>query len=380
MIVRSSRFALIATSMLLVAASISAIPQASAQPRKTLEQVQAEVRELETQAETASENVSAAQIELASVTLRLKVSQVEVSRAKQRADVVLVMTGQMAAKAYMSGGGGIESSVGLLLAESPTDFLDQLIAVQQVARSQNTMLTTARSAQLQLAQAEAQLAQEQAQAAAASEKMTRQRDEINRTMAAAKLLLAQLQASDRARLDAIAAQERAASAAAASVARKAQDATPVSNSGVSRPGGGAGSDPLSDGAGSGSGSGGSPNAARGLAAVRYALTQVGKPYSYSANPPNSWDCSKLTAAAWAAAGVSLTPVSYVQANEVKRISTTELRPGDLLFYFNGAHHVAMYIGGEKIVEAASPEHGVWVTTAWNSWSSAHFSFAGRPIG
>jgi len=76
--------------------------------------------------------------------------------------------------------------------------------------------------------------------------------------------------------------------------------------------------------------------------------------------------------------VSLTPVSYAQANQVRRVSTDQLRPGDLLFYFNGAHHVAMYIGGGKIVEAASPEHGVWVTDAWNSWSRAHFSFAGRP--
>lgn len=380
MIVRSSRLALIATSMFLVAASVSAVPQASAQPRKNLEQVRAEVRELETQAETASENVSAAQIELASVSLKLRVSRAEVSRAKQHADLILVMAGQMAAKAYMSGGGGIESSVGLLLAENPTDFLDQLIAVQQVARSQNTMLTTARSAQLQVAQAEARLAQEQAQAAAASETMIRQRDEINTTMAAAKLLLAQLQASDRARLDAIAAQERAASAAAASAAQKAQDATPPSNNSVSRASGGTDSEPRSDGAGTGSGSAASPSAARGIAAVRYALAQVGKPYSYSASPPNSWDCSKLTAAAWAAAGVSLTPVSYAQANEVRRISTDELRPGDLLFYFNGAHHVALYIGGGNIVEAASPEHGVWVTTAWNSWSSAHFSFAGRPVG
>ena len=40
--------------------------------------------------------------------------------------------------------------------------------------------------------------------------------------------------------------------------------------------------------------------ARGRAAVQYALSQVGDPYSYSANPPSSWDCSKLTAAAWGA--------------------------------------------------------------------------------
>ena len=119
---------------------------------------------------------------------------------------------------------------------------------------------------------------------------------------------------------------------------------------------------------------------RAMAAAAGPLSQVGDPYSYSANPPSSWDCSKLTAAAWGQAGVSLTAVSYAQANQVRRISTSELRPGDLLFYFRGAHHVAMYIGGGRLVEAASPEHGVWVTDLWNSWSSAHFSFAGRPAG
>jgi hypothetical protein len=40
----------------------------------------------------------------------------------------------------------------------------------------------------------------------------------------------------------------------------------------------------------------------------------------------------------------------------------------------------MYIGGGRIVEAASPSKGVWVTSLWNSWSSSHFSFAGRPVG
>ena len=115
--------------------------------------------------------------------------------------------------------------------------------------------------------------------------------------------------------------------------------------------------------------------------VSYALAQVGKPYSFAAQPPNSWDCTKLTAAAWAQVGVRLTPYSYVQAQEVQRISPDELQPGDLLFFFkNGAHHASMYIGGGMIVEASSPSTGVRVTDVWNSWNVAHFSWAGRPYG
>jgi cell wall-associated NlpC family hydrolase len=261
----------------------------------------------------------------------------------------------MAAQAYMSGSSGMESSFGLLLADDPVNFLEEATAVQQAARRQSSTLRSAQVAQLKLAQAEARLAQQQAAAAAATERMKKHRAEINASVAETEKVLSQLQAQERARLAAKAAAERASSAAAARAA--------LSSAGQS----------------SGSSYDG-PASGRAAVAVRYALSQVGDPYSYSANPPSSWDCSKLTAAAWRAAGVSLTPLSYAQANQVRRISTSELQPGDLLFYFRGAHHVSMYIGGGRIVEAANPSKGVIVSDLWNSWNRSHFSFAGRPVG
>lgn len=45
--------------------------------------------------------------------------------------------------------------------------------------------------------------------------------------------------------------------------------------------------------------------AKGHRAVRYALAQLGKPYLFAAAGPNAFDCSGLTMAAWAAAGVAL---------------------------------------------------------------------------
>jgi len=44
---------------------------------------------------------------------------------------------------------------------------------------------------------------------------------------------------------------------------------------------------------------------QGVAAVQYALAQLGKPYVWAASGPDSFDCSGLTMAAWAAAGVAL---------------------------------------------------------------------------
>lgn len=120
-------------------------------------------------------------------------------------------------------------------------------------------------------------------------------------------------------------------------------------------------------------------AGKAAIAVQYALSQLGKPYSYSANPPSSWDCSKLTAAAWGEAGVQLTAYTYTQVTECNPVDRAALEPGDLIFYFRDAHHVAMYIGGGQIVEA-TPSYGVRTTDAWNNWATAHYSSCGRPKG
>ncbi len=54
--------------------------------------------------------------------------------------------------------------------------------------------------------------------------------------------------------------------------------------------------------------------AKGYLAVKYALAQLGKPYVFAAAGPNAFDCSGLTMAAWAAAGVALPHLSYEQTH------------------------------------------------------------------
>jgi len=358
---------------LVFAATLSAAPSVSAQPTKDIAQVQAELDALQTRAETASENYNAAQVKYNKITKRLKAAQSRVDRAKRQQNRILATTNRIAASAYMAGGGGLQSSLGLLLSDNPSGFLEQAVAVQQVSRSQNSSLRRIQTASLSLAQAEIQLSQEKAAASAAQDEMRKRRDDINNAVADTQKLLDSLKAEERKRLGEAAAAARARSAAAAAAAARALSHSSSSDNSNSGNGGG-------NSGGGGGYSGGGSVSSRAMIAVNYALSQVGKPYSFNAQPPYSWDCSKLTAAAWAQAGVYLTPYSFAQASEVRHISTSELQPGDLLFYFNGAHHVAMYIGNGQLVEAASPSLGVQVTNAWNGWSSSHFSFAGRPLG
>ena len=98
-------------------------------------------------------------------------------------------------------------------------------------------------------------------------------------------------------------------------------------------------------------------------AVDYALAQVGDAYVYGATGPDAYDCSGLTMAAWAQAGVSLSHSSSVQATQGTSISLSDAVPGDLLFYYSPISHVGMYIGGGQIVHAANPETGVEIAPA-----------------
>lgn len=380
MTLRSSRtVAVLSSLVLVVGTAVLLSPGATAEPRRTIEQVQAQLDALSTQAEIASEAFNGAQAKLAAVKVSLVAAQRRVSEAQVQVANNQRTAGQIAADAYRNGGMG--DGLALLLADNPAQFLEQAATMAQVARVQNTTIRRSQAAQIALAQATVVVQQQQAEAAAAVTQMATNRAEINASVLQTQQVLSQLQAQERARLAAIAAKQKADAAAAAVAARRAAAAAAaraaaVNNAGNGNGGGGNGGPSSSSGGGGTSVSG----SGRASDAVSYALAQVGKPYSYNASPPSSWDCSKLTAAAWGHAGVSLTAYSYDQAQQVRRISTSELRPGDLLFYFNGAHHVAMYIGGGQIVEASSPSTGVRVTSAWNSWSSAHFSFAGRPAG
>jgi cell wall-associated NlpC family hydrolase len=87
-------------------------------------------------------------------------------------------------------------------------------------------------------------------------------------------------------------------------------------------------------------------------AVKFACAQIGKPYIWGASGPNGYDCSGLTSAAWAKAGVYLPHNAAKQRYAVPYVSRANLRPGDLVFYYSDLHHVGMYVGNGWIVHAS----------------------------
>jgi cell wall-associated NlpC family hydrolase len=92
----------------------------------------------------------------------------------------------------------------------------------------------------------------------------------------------------------------------------------------------------------------------GERAISYAFMQLGKPYVWGAEGPGAFDCSGLTSQAWAHAGVTVPRTSQEQWAQLPKVPLELLRPGDLVVYFSGASHVAIYIGNGLVIQAPRP--------------------------
>jgi cell wall-associated NlpC family hydrolase len=111
------------------------------------------------------------------------------------------------------------------------------------------------------------------------------------------------------------------------------------------------------------------------AAVQFAYAQLGKPYQWGAAGPDSYDCSGLTMASWAAGGVSLPHSAAMQQASVPAVPLSSLQPGDLVFFGNPAYHVGIYVGHGDMIEAPYQGLDVRVTSITNE---PGLSGAGRP--
>ena len=98
--------------------------------------------------------------------------------------------------------------------------------------------------------------------------------------------------------------------------------------------------------------------------------QAGKPYVYGADGPGSFDCSGLVMYVMGKLGISLPHSAAAQYGSVRHIPSSQKRPGDLVFVFNGGGgsigHVAIYAGNGMWWEAAHPGTVVGKHAAWST--------------
>jgi len=128
-------------------------------------------------------------------------------------------------------------------------------------------------------------------------------------------------------------------------------------------------------------------------AINAGMRYIGIPYAWGGG--GSWgpgpgqdpdrgvigfDCSGLTQYAYARAGIAIPRNSRAQYAQLPKVGRAALRPGDLVFWATDPsrpttiHHVAIYLGGDRILEA--PESGKTVRTTAMRWG--HYAGAVRP--
>ncbi|NJQ13968.1 C40 family peptidase [Streptomyces bohaiensis] len=165
---------------------------------------------------------------------------------------------------------------------------------------------------------------------------------------AAEERAARERAAEEAAAEARAAEEAAAEERSEQAASRSTERTPLAASSGEAATAPSASAPAPAASGSGSG------------IVGFARSQVGSAYQLGATGPGAWDCSGLTGAAYASAGITLPRTSQEQSAMGTAIAVSDAQPGDLLYWGGrgSAYHVAIYVGNGRFVGAQNPSTGV----------------------
>jgi cell wall-associated NlpC family hydrolase len=248
---------------------------------------------------------------------------------------------QELAARYYKRGSSLSTLNALLSSGSPATFADQLALLNRVTDSEQRQITRLSAQQASYGAAkdkvDALIAVQQRQQADLAARKTAIDAEIKRLDA----LHRQVAATEAAAAAAAAKAAAEAAAARAAAAAQARAAAASSTSAIKSTsslfiGGQCPAVPTT-------GSGGT--------AAKTACRQIGKPYAWAADGPDSFDCSGLTQYAWASAGVQLTHYTGAQWTTGVAVSKANLRTGDLVFFYSDHHHMGIYVGNGLIVHA-----------------------------
>jgi cell wall-associated NlpC family hydrolase len=344
--------------------------------RATLARAADELDAANAAAETAAEQYNFEMGKLADATKSAKAAQAAAAAAAAKAGLAQTQIGKLAAEAYMNGGlGDLAVLVG---SGGPDQVLDRAAGLQVVSGIRQQTLAEASQVKVvaKILQQRAAVALARQQAAAAAAAKAKAAAVAQEAAAAAKKtavakqqtqLVAQLASLQH--ISVTLAKQRQAGLAKA----RAQARARAARLAAERAGTGSGGH-IGGGASHGTSAG-------GRVAVAYAYNQLGKWYLWGADGPSRFDCSGLTMRAWQQAGVYLPHYSVSQYELTEHVPVSQARPGDLIFYANNTsnpgsiHHVAIYIGGGRMIEA--PHSGAQVRIS-SIWRSGLMAYAGRP--
>ncbi|MFR0357760.1 C40 family peptidase [Streptomyces sediminimaris] len=298
-----------------------------AEPDPTPAQVKAEVEKLYQEAEVATEKYDGAKEKADAAEHRLTTLRDEAARRTDKLNSARDALGSMAAAQYRDG--GLDPALQLALSDDPDRYLEGAEFADRAGTRQAAAVAGVRRQLREIEQLRGAARVELTGLKARQAELRRAKTTIAGKLDAARRLLARLPASERARLG--------------------LGADPGGPERASR----SGSAPRAGLRAPGSATAEAPDS-RAAAAVAYAYSKLGSPYVWGATGPDAFDCSGLVQAAYHSAGVSLPRTTYSQIDAGRRVSRSELAPGDLVFFYSGISHVGIYVGNGQMIHAPNP--------------------------
>ncbi len=302
----------------------------AAAPGKDLEAVRKKLDALYRAAAAATEEYNAAEEKAEQQNARIVELAKKIVKDQEKLDGLKDRAGAAARSQYRTG--GLPDGAKLVLSDDPEDFLDGTGRVLQGQRATKGLLGELTRAQEDLETFAADASARFKELEANRKAKARARKKVEQQIAAAEKLESELEKEEKERLARL---EKEAQA-------RAQ--TAWLDSGIL--------EDLDAGA-----------TERGRKAVEYATAQIGKPYQWGAEGPSSYDCSGLTSQAWVAAGQAIPRTSQQQWKQLRHVDIKDMRPGDLIIYFDDASHVGMYVGDGSMVHAPRPGRSITLAGA-----------------
>jgi cell wall-associated NlpC family hydrolase len=324
---------------------------APADPKPSIDEVQRKVDELYQQAGSATQRYNAAEERTDRQRKKSNKLLDQVAKQTQKLNESRRLLGSYAAAQYRTG--AISPTASLLLADDPQSYFDQNQLLDRLSARQHQAVEDYTEQRTEVAEQRDEATRSLETLTESQKELAEGKREVQRKLAAARELLAELTAEEKARLAALEKKrEEEAKRKAEELARKQAEAAAAAEQSQERqPETGTGTDTSS-------------SAAKAAKVISFAEAQLGKPYVWGATGPNSYDCSGLTQDAWKAAGISLPRTTWDQVKVGTRVATADLRPGDLVFFYDDISHVGIYIGDGKMIHAPKPGTNVRVESIY----------------
>ncbi|MFI1185593.1 NlpC/P60 family protein [Streptomyces californicus] len=351
----------LASATLLSTQSATAAP---AEPKPAIEEVRKKVDDLYRQAGAATQEYNRAKAASGAQQKKVDTLLSDVAQRAEKINEARRVLGSYAAAQYRAG--GIAPMATFLLAENPQGYFDQSRMMDRATERQQMAVSEFRTQQASAAKKRAEAVKSLESLTETQATLASSKKDVQSKLSEARGLLSRLTAEEKARLAELErkkkaeAEEKAAKLAARQAAEEKERAAAEEKareeagkgSGGSGGGTGTGGD---SGSGTGGGSGtGSGYTAKAEKVLAFARAQIGKPYVWGASGPASYDCSGLTQAAWREAGVTLPRTTWDQVEFGTRVATSDLKPGDLVFFYDDISHVGIYKGEGMMIHAPKP--------------------------